>query len=94
MNTFLINKTQLYVERPDESSVLMKYITNNHQDLELFEDDSNTEKTNYQPLMAVVTPPGFGKTTFLAKFILNIEVKFKFKSFYLNNFRFLETNER
>jgi hypothetical protein len=31
MTTFLLNKTQLFVDRPDEFSILLKYITGDHK---------------------------------------------------------------
>ena len=37
-------------------------------------DSNKEEKKDYQPLMALVGPAGYGKTTFLAKFILDLEV--------------------
>jgi hypothetical protein len=33
MATFLLNKTQFFVERPEEFSTLLKYVTGNHKDL-------------------------------------------------------------
>lgn len=69
MNTFLLNKTQYYTDRPDEYSALLKYITGDHKDLVLMKD-----KTNHQPLLALAGQPGDGKTMLLAKFVLDIEV--------------------
>jgi hypothetical protein len=37
MATFLLNKTQLYVDRPDEFSVLFKYINGDHKDFTLID---------------------------------------------------------
>ena len=35
MNTFLLNKTQYYIERSDEYLALLKYITGDHKDFTL-----------------------------------------------------------
>jgi len=37
MTKFLLNKTQLFVDRPDEFSVLFKYITGDHAYLTIIE---------------------------------------------------------
>lgn len=76
MNTFLLNKTQYYIDRSDEYSALFKYITGDHKDFTLIKDklENESDKANDQPLMALSSPPGDGKTMLLAKFVLDIEV--------------------
>jgi hypothetical protein len=37
MTTFLLNKTQLYVDRFNEFAVLLRYITDDHEDLILID---------------------------------------------------------
>jgi hypothetical protein len=76
MNTFLLNKTQYYIDRSDEYSALFKYITGDHKDFTLIKGKLETEpdKTNDQPLMALSSQSGDGKTMLLAKFVLDIEV--------------------
>ncbi|CAF3689165.1 unnamed protein product [Adineta steineri] len=75
MNTFLLNKTQYYIDRSDEYSALFKYITGDHKDFILIND-----KANGQPLMALSSQPGDGKTMLLAKFVLDMEEKMKDKA--------------
>jgi len=76
MNTFLLNKTQYYIDRSDEYLALFKYITGDHKDFTLIKDKLGTEpdKANDQPLMALSSQSGDGKTMLLAKFVLDIEV--------------------
>jgi hypothetical protein len=76
MNTFLLNKTQYYIDRSDEYLALFKYITGDHKDFTLMKDKLETEpdKANDQPLMALSSQSGDGKTMLLAKFVLDIEV--------------------
>ena len=76
MNTFLLNKTQYYIDRSDEYSALFKYIIGDHKDFMLIKNKLGTEshKANDQPLMALSSHPGDGKTMLLAKFVLDIEV--------------------
>lgn len=76
MNTFLLNKTQYYIDRSDEHAMLFKYITGDHQDFMVINDKLGIEpnKANGQPLMALSSQPGEGKTKLLAKFVLDIEV--------------------
>lgn len=78
MNTFLLNKTQYYIDRPDEYSALFKYITGDHKDFVLIKEElgNETDIANLQPLMALSSQPGDGKTMLLAKFVLDIEVNF------------------
>lgn len=71
MKTFLLNKTQHYIERPDESAALFRYITGDHKDFTLINEQSG----NDQPLLALSSQSGDGKTMLLAKFVLDIEVK-------------------
>ncbi|CAF1350468.1 unnamed protein product [Rotaria sordida] len=82
MNTFLLNKTQYYIDRSDEYSTLFKYITGDHKDFMLIKDKLGIEsdKANDQPLMALSSQPGDGKTMLLAKFVLDIEEKMKDKT--------------
>ena len=70
ISTFLLNKTQYYINRPDEYSALSKYITGDHKDFTLIKDRLATE----QPLMVLSSQSGDGKTMLLAKFVLDIEV--------------------
>ena len=72
MNAFLLNKTHYYIDRPDEYATLLKYITGDHQDLVC-----TKEKAHGQPLLALSSQSGDGKTMLLAKFVLDIEVSFK-----------------
>jgi hypothetical protein len=76
MNTFLLNKTQYYIDRSDEYLALFKYITGDHKDFTLIKGKLGTEpdKANDQPLMALSSQSGDGKTMLLAKFALDIEV--------------------
>ena len=76
MNTFLLNKTQYYIDRSDEYSTLFKYITGDHKDFMLIKDKFGTEldKANGQPLLALSSQSGDGKTMLLAKFVLDVEV--------------------
>lgn len=78
MKTFLLNKTQYYIDRSDEYATLFKYITGDHKDFILIKDQLGTESNtaNVQPLMALSSEPGDGKTMLLAKFVLDIEVNF------------------
>ena len=69
MNAFLLNKTQYYIDRSDEYSALLKYIAGDHKDFVLMK-----EKANGQPLLALSSQSGDGKTMLLAKFVLDIEV--------------------
>lgn len=76
MNTFLLNKTQYYIDRSDEYSALLKYITGDHKDFTLIKGlGTEQDQANGQPLMALSSQPGDGKTILLAKFVLDIEVK-------------------
>lgn len=72
INTFLLNKTQHFIDRPIEYASLLKYVTGEYKS----SDDTSTDKSNGQPLMAVLSQPGDGKTMLLAKFVLDIEVCF------------------
>ena len=72
MNAFLLNKTQYYIDRSNEYSAVVKYVTGDHKDLVLMK-----EKANGQPLLAVSSQSGDGKTMLLAKFVLDIEVSSK-----------------
>jgi hypothetical protein len=81
MNTFLLNKTQYYIDRPDEYLALFKYITGDHKDFTLVKEP---DKANDQPLMVLSSQSGDGKTMLLAKFVLDIEVKSLTK--YINCF--------
>lgn len=72
MNAFLLNKTQYYIDRSNEYSMLLKYITGDHEDFVLM-----GEKGNGQPLLALSSLSGDGKTMLLAKFVLDIEVSSK-----------------
>jgi hypothetical protein len=88
MNTFLLNKTQYYIDRSDEYSTLFKYITGDYKDLMLIKGNLGTEPdkaANGQPLMALSSQPGDGKTMLLAKFVLDIEVN-SYKKNYLLKF--------
>ncbi|CAF1128328.1 unnamed protein product [Adineta ricciae] len=76
MNIFLLNKTQYYVDRSSERSMLMKYITGDHSGFVL----NQSEKAIGQPLLALTSQPGDGKTMFLAKFVLDIEETMKDKA--------------
>jgi hypothetical protein len=82
MNTFLLNKTQYYIDRPDQYLALFKYITGDHKDFTLIKDKLGTEldKANNQPLMALSSQEGDGKTMLLAKFVLDIQVN-SFKTY-------------
>ena len=77
MNIFLLNKTQYYIDRSNERSMLMKYITGDHSGFVL----NQLEKADGQPLLALTSQPGDGKTMLLAKFVLDIEVRFSKKKF-------------
>jgi hypothetical protein len=74
MKTFLLNKTQFYVDRPTEYSCLLKYITGDHKDFTLIEGSDPDADANLQPLMSVTGRSGDGKTMLLGKFVLDIEV--------------------
>ena len=81
MNTFLLNKTQYYIDRSHEYALLFKYITGDHTDFTVVNDKSGTEsmKANHVPLLALLSQQGDGKTMLLAKFVLDIEVNFSQK---------------
>ncbi|CAF1677389.1 unnamed protein product [Rotaria magnacalcarata] len=72
MNTFLLNKTQIFVDRPKEFASLLKYVAGDHKDFSLI-DGGSSNKENAQPLMALTGRSGDGKTMLLAKFVLTIE---------------------
>lgn len=76
MNTFLLNKTQFYIDRSDEYTRVLNYVTGTHQDLVLINDQlrADSDKVHGQPVMALISQPGDGKTMFLGKFVLDIEV--------------------
>ncbi|CAF2483758.1 unnamed protein product [Rotaria sp. Silwood2] len=80
MTTFLLNKTQFFVDRPNEFSLLLKYITGDHKDLKL-NSPTDAKSENAQPLMAVTGRSGDGKTILLGKFVLTIEEKFQNRFF-------------
>ncbi|CAF0736436.1 unnamed protein product [Rotaria sordida] len=80
MNTFLLNKTQYFVDRPNEFSFLFKYITGDHKDLTLI-SPTDTTSENAQPFLALTGRSGDGKSILLGKFVLNIEEKFQNKFF-------------
>lgn len=101
MNTFLLNKTQYYIDRSYEYALLFKYIMGNHTDFTVVNDQSETDsmKANQVPLLALLSQPGDGKTMLLAKFVLDIEVIFLQKKKLLGNVYFqmkyrLGKNER
>jgi hypothetical protein len=79
MKTFILNKTQYYIDRSDEYSTLFKYITDDHKDFMLIKEKLETEP-NDQPLLALTSQSGDGKTMLLAKFVLDIEVSYKNKT--------------
>ena len=91
MNTFLLNKTQYYIDRSDEHSTLFKYITGDQKDFLLIKD-----KAIGQPLLALSSQSGDGKTMLLAKFVLDIEVSFKRKivEIYFEIYITIGENER
>ncbi|CAF4116094.1 unnamed protein product, partial [Rotaria magnacalcarata] len=72
MNTFLLNKTQIFVDRPKEFASLLKYVAGDHKDFSLI-DGGSSNKENAQPLMALTGRSGDGKTMLLGKFVLTIE---------------------
>lgn len=37
MTTFLLNKTQFYIDRTEETAILFQYINHDHQDIELID---------------------------------------------------------
>ncbi|UJR29657.1 hypothetical protein I4U23_017205 [Adineta vaga] len=75
MNIFLLNKTQFYIDRSDEYQILMKFITDDQKDLTLINGKLN--QINNQPLLALSSQIGDGKTMLLAKFVLDIQEKMK-----------------
>ncbi|CAF1429865.1 unnamed protein product, partial [Didymodactylos carnosus] len=74
--TFLINKTQFYVERTVESSFLQKYVTGMDLDssYELKQPEYAMNDGDSQPILAISGKAGDGKTMLLSKFILYLEV--------------------
>ncbi|CAF4588702.1 unnamed protein product [Rotaria sp. Silwood1] len=85
MTTFLLNKTQYFVDRPNEFSILFKYITGDHKDLKLI-SATDAKNENVQPLMVVTGRSGDGKSILLGKFVLAIEEKFPSKFFLFYHF--------
>jgi len=89
MKTFILNKTQYYIDRSDEYSKLFKYITDDHKDF----IETEPDKANGQPLLALTSQSGDGKTMLLAKFVLDIEVNYK-KKYLLKFLLTIGENER
>jgi hypothetical protein len=79
MNVFLLNKIQYFIDRSHEYSMLLKYITGNHKDFMLIEHrlDTQSDSAKSQPLLALSSQSGDGKTMLLAKFVIDIEVSSK-----------------
>ena len=87
--TFLLNKTQYFVERPNETSLLLQYVTGDHLNLKAFEGRSRQnlgmdlrmsltgtrpKDDRHQLLLALTGRSGDGKTMLLAKFVQHLEV--------------------
>jgi hypothetical protein len=51
MKTFILNKTQYYIDRSDEYSTLFKYITDDHTDF----IETEPDKANGQPILALTS---------------------------------------
>ncbi|CAF0801098.1 unnamed protein product [Adineta steineri] len=87
MTTFLLNKTQFFVDRPEEFSALVKYVTGVHDDFTLlYRKVSHPE--GHPPMLAIRGQAGDGKTMLLGKFVLHIEEKMKDK--FLLFYHFLD----
>ncbi|CAF1487348.1 unnamed protein product [Adineta ricciae] len=85
MNTFLLNKTQFFVDRHEEFSILLKYVTGEQMDLNLLTGMAGAEEKNI-PMMAIKGRPGDGKTMLLGKFALHLEETMKDKFFLFYHF--------
>ena len=73
MINFLLNKTQFFIECPNELAHLNRYITGDHEDFQLIEGEYPMQET-HRPLMAFRGQSGSGKTILLSKLALYIEV--------------------
>ncbi|UJR37208.1 hypothetical protein I4U23_029917 [Adineta vaga] len=85
MNTFLLNKTQFFVDRSEEFSMLLKYISDDPIDGKKPHKIS-ADPVDHQPIMSIVSPAGDGKTMLLGKFVLHIEETMKDKFFLFYHF--------
>ena len=100
-NNFLLNKTQFYVERTNEFSSLIKYVSNERKKLHFIQgtdasarfSGSSDDDGYYRPLMLVKGRSGQGKTVLLSRFVLHIEVIF-FQTKTSMNENFIGENER
>lgn len=79
LTSFLLNKTQFYVERTDEFELLFDFLSKDPKKLSLIRGDNagkenSTDQNEKQPILALKGRSGEGKTSLLAKFVLHIEV--------------------